>query len=295
MKIVDVVPFFDEVDLLEIRMNVLNPVVDYFVISEYDYSFAGLEKPYNLQEKLERFKNFSSKMIYVQEKQSKILTAFENDDLQKNSIKRHLKMYFSDKDLLIFGDVDEIPSLEGVKYAISHLKDNVSFFHFAQRMFYGYLNNEHSNNLLLSYCGEFNGIKRKMWLGTVASRMSILSNLEMSQLRGPNCKSFSHRIDSGGWHYSYCGGDGLEFKQRAVTKIINNAHQEMNRRDIIDELDNNIRRGRDILKRRSRSKLSIRTTEPRFKCKPIEQCAPDYVIQNQDKFKHLILNKRDKF
>jgi beta-1,4-mannosyl-glycoprotein beta-1,4-N-acetylglucosaminyltransferase len=292
LKVVDVVPFFDEIDLLEIRLNVLHSAVDYFVISEYDYSFAGLEKPYNLQKRLHKFSEFSNKIIYIREKQSKILSPFENDDLQKNSIKRHLKKHFSEKDLLLFGDVDEIPTLEGVKYVVAQLKENNSYFHFAQRMFYGFLNNEHVNNLLISYSGEFDGVKKRMWLGTIATRMSVLNDLEMSQLRAPERKYSSNRISQGGWHYSYCGGEGLGFIERATKKIRNNAHQEMNRKEIIDELDKNIRQGRDILKRKNRVKLSIRKEEPRFSCKPLEQCTPEFVIKNQDKFKHLIFNQK---
>jgi beta-1,4-mannosyl-glycoprotein beta-1,4-N-acetylglucosaminyltransferase len=291
LKVVDVVPFFDEIDLLEIRFNVLSSVVDYFVISEYDYSFAGKEKPYNLEKRMEKFNKFSSKVVYIKERQEKILTPFKNDDLQKNSIKRHLKNYFSEQDILIFGDVDEIPTLGGIIHAITRLREKNSFFHFAQRMFYGYLNNEHVNNLLTSYCGEFEGVKKKLWLGTVACRMSVLDEFELSQLRSPERKKSSHRLEDGGWHYSYCGGEGLDFIKRATRKIENNAHQEMNRKDILEDLVQNIEKGRDILKRKNRNKMSIRTEEPRFKCKPIEICAPDYVIQNQDKFQHLVLTK----
>ena len=63
-------------------------------------------------------------------------------------------------------------------------------------------------------------------------------------------------------------------------------------KEIIDELDKNIRQGRDILKRKNRVKLSIRKEEPRFSCKPLEQCTPEFVIKNQDKFKHLIFNQK---
>ena len=34
MKIIDVFPFFNELDILEIRLNILDPYVDYFILSE---------------------------------------------------------------------------------------------------------------------------------------------------------------------------------------------------------------------------------------------------------------------
>ena len=80
----------------------------------------------------------------------------------------------------------------------------------------------------------------------------------------------------------------MDFIERATKKIKNNAHQEMNRNEILEELEKNLRLGRDILKREYRSKLSIRSKEPRFRCKPLEQCTPHFVMKNQEKFKHLI-------
>ncbi len=45
MKIVDVFPFFNELDLLDIRLNVLDPYVDCFIISEATKTFQGGDKP----------------------------------------------------------------------------------------------------------------------------------------------------------------------------------------------------------------------------------------------------------
>ena len=43
MKVIDVFPFFNELDILEIRLNVLDPYVDCFVLSEATKTFSGLE------------------------------------------------------------------------------------------------------------------------------------------------------------------------------------------------------------------------------------------------------------
>ena len=50
MKIVDVFPFFNELDLLDIRLNVLDPHVDCFIISEATKTFSGLDKPLYYEE-----------------------------------------------------------------------------------------------------------------------------------------------------------------------------------------------------------------------------------------------------
>ena len=47
MKIYDVFLFGYELDLLEIRLNLLDPYVDYFVFSESKWAFSGIDKCLN--------------------------------------------------------------------------------------------------------------------------------------------------------------------------------------------------------------------------------------------------------
>ena len=49
MKVIDVFPFFNELDLLEIRLNSLDPYVDCFILSEATKTFSGLDKPYTIK------------------------------------------------------------------------------------------------------------------------------------------------------------------------------------------------------------------------------------------------------
>ena len=50
MKVFDSFRFFNELDLLEIRFNLLYDYVDYFVITECPYTIMGDEKPLLLGE-----------------------------------------------------------------------------------------------------------------------------------------------------------------------------------------------------------------------------------------------------
>ena len=43
MKVVDAFPFFNELDLLEIRLNLLDPYVDCFILSEATKIKKGLK------------------------------------------------------------------------------------------------------------------------------------------------------------------------------------------------------------------------------------------------------------
>ena len=57
MKIYDVFLFGYELDLLEIRLNLLDPYVDYFVFSESKWSFSGIDKGLNYENNKDRFPN----------------------------------------------------------------------------------------------------------------------------------------------------------------------------------------------------------------------------------------------
>ena len=64
MKVIDVFPFFNEIDILEIRLNILEPFVDYFVISESTKAFQGQDKPLYYNENKEKFSKFNHKIIH---------------------------------------------------------------------------------------------------------------------------------------------------------------------------------------------------------------------------------------
>ena len=64
MKIFDCFRFFNELELLEIRLNLLNEVVDYFVLTESPYTISGNEKPLYYLENKERFEKFNHKIIH---------------------------------------------------------------------------------------------------------------------------------------------------------------------------------------------------------------------------------------
>jgi beta-1,4-mannosyl-glycoprotein beta-1,4-N-acetylglucosaminyltransferase len=62
--IYDCFNFFDELDLLEIRFNILSPVVDRFIVVESNQTFNGKEKPLFFNENRDRFKEWEDKIIH---------------------------------------------------------------------------------------------------------------------------------------------------------------------------------------------------------------------------------------
>jgi len=65
MKVFDSFIFFNELDLLELRLNILNDVVDYFVLTESPFTVSGNEKPLYYQDNKDRFGKFNDKMFII--------------------------------------------------------------------------------------------------------------------------------------------------------------------------------------------------------------------------------------
>lgn len=66
MRVFDCFPFFNELDLLELRMRMLDDVVDYFVLAEADRTYSNQPKPLIFAENRDRFDRWKDRIIYVQ-------------------------------------------------------------------------------------------------------------------------------------------------------------------------------------------------------------------------------------
>ena len=65
--LIDAFTYFNEKELVELRLKYLNPIVDYFIVIESNITFTGKEKKWNFPEVLKgRLKEFSHKIKYHQ-------------------------------------------------------------------------------------------------------------------------------------------------------------------------------------------------------------------------------------
>ena len=152
----DCFQFFNELDMLKIRLNVLNPVVDRFVISEATETFSGIRKPLYYEENKDMFAEFADKIIHVVVDDTPEGGTHERDTFQKNAVTRGLAGC-TDDDIIIFSDLDEIPNPDKIREILDDFQED-RIYHFAQRLFYCYLNMEEVSGNLLSYAGEFEGV-----------------------------------------------------------------------------------------------------------------------------------------
>lgn len=107
----DCILFNDELELLELRLNYLNKLVDKFVIVESAYTFSGIPKPLHFKNNRHKFSTFESKICYIADLDEPDLTsAWFNEYHQRNSLKNGLKDAYN-TDLIVITDLDEIPYL----------------------------------------------------------------------------------------------------------------------------------------------------------------------------------------
>jgi beta-1,4-mannosyl-glycoprotein beta-1,4-N-acetylglucosaminyltransferase len=121
-KVHDCFIFFNELDLLEIRLNELDGVVDKFVLCESPYNFRGQTKPLYFHENRERFARFLPKIVHVVVEDIPLggrqtsHDYFIKERFQRNAVIRGLAGADPD-DFVILCDVDEIPRasvIEGI-------------------------------------------------------------------------------------------------------------------------------------------------------------------------------------
>jgi beta-1,4-mannosyl-glycoprotein beta-1,4-N-acetylglucosaminyltransferase len=276
----DCFQFFNELDILKIRLNVLSPIVDKFVISEATETFSGLKKPLYYEENKEMFAEFADKIIHVVVDDTPEGGTHERDTFQKNAVTRGLKDC-TDDDIIIFSDLDEIPNPDKIREIINGDFKQDKIYHFAQRLFYCYLNMEEVSGNLLSYAGEFDGVEHKKWIGTKMLSYKLLreQNLLLGELRFPERKEIGIRVDNGGWHFGYMGGHGeKDIKKRVQEKVISAAHQEYNSKHVLSNVTDQIKDGKDIFGRNAKF----------VRCE-IDDTYPEYIRTHQKELSFLIM------
>ncbi|PIA89052.1 hypothetical protein CB0940_06779 [Cercospora beticola] len=123
-KVYDLFLISLELDWLEIRLHTLAPYVDYFVIVESNMTFTGLAKPLYLRENWSRFRDFHHKIIHrvVQDPGPRVGNSiWAHEDFFRNALLHNTfpslmfsEMEAKEGDVLIVGDVDEVPKPETI-------------------------------------------------------------------------------------------------------------------------------------------------------------------------------------
>ena len=281
----DCIPFFNEVDILLLRLNILDPYVDRFVIEESTVTFSGEPKELVFEKNKELFKKFLPKITHIVVDDTPIEGAdtFIRDYYQKNQLIRGLKDA-STEDIIMFSDADEIPNPEVLKDIIANF-DKTKVYHLAQRNFYVFVNNEEKSGKLLSITGEFPEIpeEKRLWLGSKICAIDNIPKEGMVRLRDlvPVTDSRSVRVPDGGWHFGYMGGHNeKDPMERIGIKTKAAAHQDYNEKEVLAETMDHLILGMDIFGR-----------DARFERVEIDDTYPQYLRDHLKEYEHFVLGK----
>tara|TARA_B110000977_G_C11045009_1_gene480213 strand:+ start:95 stop:1927 length:1833 start_codon:yes stop_codon:yes gene_type:complete len=236
-KIIDCFTFYNELDMLTYRLNILNDVVDYFVLVESMYTFVGKEKTLFYQENKQLFEKFNHKIIHI------IVDDFPhkypniniengeqwiNERYQRDCISRGIdELSLQKNDVITITDLDEIPNpkiLEQIKN-----KDIVVDINILELDLYYY--NLHSKMDHLWYHTKILTFEKYNEL-----------NIGCDKIRFYKC----HIIKNAGWHLSYFGNEKF-----IKNKLENFSHQEFNKVEFTDEklIKERINNGKDLFDR----------------------------------------------
>tara|TARA_R110001592_G_scaffold317062_2_gene593734 strand:+ start:11702 stop:12568 length:867 start_codon:yes stop_codon:yes gene_type:complete len=255
-KIYDTFMFFNEFDLLEVRLEYLYDLVDKFVITEADITQSGEKKPLYFQENRERYSKWEDKIIYNKvtnvprdftlrdrdDNTNKILNymsdykfyphdvwRYDNETYQKECILLALTEC-DDNDLILFSDLDEIPRKDVIKKLTS--VDFPSDTHIT---------------LQQTMCQYYVNVKKdEIWHGTTVFPYSLVKDFSCG-LNTTRCADGIERgvkMADSGWHLTFLGGiEKIKEKIRAY------GHQEFNNDFILNNVEDNVKNNRDIFYR----------------------------------------------
>lgn len=184
---------FNELDLLEIKLETEDSFVDQFIIIESEITHSGNPKPLYLQNCIERYSRQWEKLRIVTSKESDkaiyphLITRYEdkawqNESFQRNYSKVILEGQVKDTDIVILSDCDEILDEKTFKEAKELLDKGCRVVKVNQPLYIYKFNYFHTN----------------------ASSMRVMTGKFWNEIIPTNILRARHDAEIfGGWHFSF--------------------------------------------------------------------------------------------
>lgn len=270
-KIYDCFTFFNELELLEIRLNVLNDYVDKFVLVEATKTQNNQDKILYYDLNKDKFKSFSDKIIHiVVDDYPKVLKQWTIENHQRNAICRGL-INCQDDDIIMISDLDEIPRPDYIK----KYYDKNKIIALDMDVFNFYLNNysvkqdwTHGTKIL-SYKNFKNILDDENSQNNSCIDYDINIKTTPSKIRLYYGEK-QHHIAHGGWHFSYIG------KENTIQKVRSTCEGNSG----FDEKSYNV-----LIKSNKFIKFKLLLVV-------IDDFFPEYIQINKDKYKNLIKHSK---
>jgi len=266
--IYDCFNFFNEFEILDIRLHELESCVDKFVLVEASKTHQGRDKPLYFDKNKQMFHNYLDKIIHIIVEDSPELSpkGWNIEFFQRDCIMRGL-VGCGEDDIIILSDVDEIPRSTVIKNLnFSDMKG--MFYTLEQRLHLYYLNTYFENIVWNGSCITN--------YGTLQNRSPQLFRDWVRDLR-PKDMEIELKIKNGGWHFTY-----LSSIEKMQEKIAGFSHSEFDNKEVNnpDHLSNCVS---------NLSHYAPNLTLGRMKVEGFSECdLPFYVKENSDKFSKFI-------
>jgi beta-1,4-mannosyl-glycoprotein beta-1,4-N-acetylglucosaminyltransferase len=260
MKIVDCFIFYNEIKLLQFRMNYLYDYVDHFILVESALTHSGNPKPFYFEENKHLFEPYLDKIVHIkvyddypkpvepfrlsfikkaQQKHDKFWECINRGNFQRNCIARGFdQLNLSDDDIIISCDADEFVDRNTL---LNIRKTKLNQVHtLDQDLYYYNVTCKYKKRWHLAKCMNYGSYKNYNSLSNIRSTIGF------------------PLIEKGGWHFSYFGD--INFM---IDKIKQSADQSMNKDKYL-----NI----DLIKERvSQNKDLFGRVEEEFETIPMDQ------------------------
>ena len=272
-RIFDCITFFQENLQAELRFNILDDVVDQFIVCESRYDHRGLEKKINFDKAI--FPKFKDKInhLILKDNFPKKNIPWENQAFQREYIFQGLKDA-DENDLIMFSDPDEIPDPKKLK----NIKLEKKYAIFLQNMY------TYKVNLFNQY--------ESPWEGTRICKKKDLKSIDWlrQKILAKNSKYPFWRIDKernvelikdGGWHFNYLlTPEQISKKLKSLAATEWDFGENLTKDEFfsIKNIEGKIMNQRDLFNRKHN-----------YKKVKIDYTFPRYILQNLDKLKEWII------
>jgi beta-1,4-mannosyl-glycoprotein beta-1,4-N-acetylglucosaminyltransferase len=213
MKRFDIFSLNNEIKMLELRLNILNDYVDFFVIAEANETFSGFKKDFNFEKNLNLFEKFKNKIIYYKImdtpnspydsncNQEILYLARSSDNVtpdnicwlkefyQKECIKLALQNIATDEDICYVSDIDEVWDYKKEVYLENEIyKFNIDYCYFE------FLNMRSDEDW-------------RFFTGPILTKYKNIKHNCLNHLRTYRKMKDKYKyIRNGGWHFNALGG-----------------------------------------------------------------------------------------
>jgi beta-1,4-mannosyl-glycoprotein beta-1,4-N-acetylglucosaminyltransferase len=265
MKIYDCFSYWDEDFLLDLRLNILNEYVDYFVIVEGNKTWQDNEK--KLRFNIDKFKKFKDKIIYIPvEDLPSGDDPYLRENFQRNCIDRGIKDANAD-DLIIISDLDEIPNPDKFK----NFNPKNRYCVFKQKHFYYKINLQSNANPFWfgSRICVKKYLKSPQWLRNLKFKKRPFWRLDKFRL--------NNIVEDGGWHFcNLKSPEELLYKYQNLCETNDPYHFKEKIEEKFLDLSE--------IKKRIENKQDIIGRADSFNKIELDASYPKYIINNLSKF-----------